>query len=635
MGVGAGMNSKPEGANPQPKSNTKPRRAVVNVPLDEAPALDRQPYYVQSNQLWMKKQGKEGPYPVALANFSAQIKEEVVRDDGAEALNFLSIEGRAKNGAHLQRVEVPATQFASLNWVLNSWGNRAVIFAGMGSRDHLRAAIQILSPDTPRRVIYSHTGWRKLDGAWCYLHAGGAIGSCGPVASVEVDPGGKLQSYRLPDPPQGQSLRSAIQASMGLLDVAPDEISVPLFLACYRAPLGGAHFGLHLAGSTGRGKSVSQALMQAHWGGDWTFEHLPGSWQSTKTALEILTFAAKDAVLCIDDFAPDGTKLDQARLQGTMAHIFRSAGNGSSRDRAIDGGKSLQASRPPRCLVISSGEDLPAGHSIKARVLIVECSSDFLDWEKVTRLQAQGRDGILAASMAGYVQWLAPQMEGMAKRLDARLGELRSIFEASHKRSVDALCQLLMAGEHFLAFAQAAGAIHAQEAAALDARFKMALNTVGKAQAEAQALSDPVARFLEILPALFISGRAHLEGIHEDEPAHPDRLGWKHKNGAAPDVREPKGRMIGWEDDESGLLYLEPTATYAEVQAMAGQDGEAFPVSKGRLWKLLKEKGLIVPGRKDGNTCKAPGRAHQASCVALHGSSIGIPSPVACVGEVS
>ena len=44
----------------------------------------------------------------------------------------------------------------------------------------------------------------------------------------------------------------------------------------------------------------------------------------------MLTFAAKDAVLCIDDFAPDGSKQDQARLQGVMAHVFRSAGNGSA-----------------------------------------------------------------------------------------------------------------------------------------------------------------------------------------------------------------------------------------------------------------------------------------------------------------
>jgi hypothetical protein len=557
-----------------------------------------------------------------LANFSARIVGEVVKDDGAEKQTFLALEGRLDSGDPLELIEVPSPQFAGLGWIIAHWGARAIVFAGNGTKDHLRAALQMLSGSPARRVIYAHTGWRKIEDAWCYLHAGGAIGAEGPVPGIEVDPGGKLQGFTLPDPPIGEALREAIRASMGLLSVAPDEVTVPLFLACYRAPLGPSPFGLHIAGRTGNGKSVLQGLAQAHWGTTFDHQSLPGNWQSTKTALEVLTFAAKDAVLCIDDFAPDGSKQDQARLQGVMAHVFRSVGNGSGRDRCNDAA-TLRPSRAPRGLVISSGEDLPAGHSIRARVLILETEKDMMRWDKVTDLQAKAKAGALAASMAGYLGWLAPQVDTLPRALGDRLTVLRTTFQATHKRTTDQAVQLFTGGEYFLRFAQEAGAVNPPDAAALASRFKRALGAVADSQAEAQAASDPVRRFLELLPALFLSGRAHLEGTHAQEPEHSERLGWAHVPGCPPDDRRPTGRCIGWEDAESGLIYLEPTACYAEVQALSGGENDPLPLTKGTLWKRLREKGLIDIEEIGRNTKKVPGKFGTRG-IALHASAIGI-----------
>jgi integrase len=38
----------------------------------------------------------------------------------------------------------------------------------MGTKDHLRAALQLLSGDVPRRTVYRHLDWRNLGGAWSY-----------------------------------------------------------------------------------------------------------------------------------------------------------------------------------------------------------------------------------------------------------------------------------------------------------------------------------------------------------------------------------------------------------------------------------------------------------------------------------
>ena len=606
----------------------------VDVPEDEAPALAFSPYCENGGRLCLRKMSNEGqPHLLPLANFSARIVGEVVRDDGAEKQTFLSVEGRLDSGRALERIEVPSPQFAGLAWIIGQWGPGAVVFAGNGIKDHLRAALQMLSGSPARRVIYAHTGWRKIEDRWCYLHAGGAIGAEGPVPGIEVDPGGKLQGFALPDPPEGEALRESIRASLGLLSVAPDVVTVPLFLACYRAPLGPSPFGIHIAGRTGNGKSVIQGLAQAHWGTGFDHQSIPGNWQSTKTALEVLTFAAKDAVLCVDDFAPDGSKQDQARLQGVMAHVFRSVGNGSSRDRCNDSA-TLRPSRAPRGLVISSGEDLPAGHSIRARVLILETEPGMMQWKKVDEMQAKAKAGALASAMAGYLRWLAPQVDGLPRSLGDRLGELRNAFQASHKRTTDQAVQLFTGGEYFLRFAQETGALSSSQAAALDARFREALGAVAESQAEAQAASDPVRRFLELLPALFLSGRAHLEGTHSREPEHALRLGWINEPGTPPDELRPKGRCIGWEDDKAGLFYLEPSACYAEVQALAGAEGEPLPVSKGTLWKRLREKGLIEIEEANRIPKKVPGK-HGARGIALQASAIEQSSSAGVFGEVA
>ena len=47
------------------------------------------------------------------------------------------------------------------------------------------------------------TGWRRIEGEWAYLHAGGAIGPKGPLTGIEVTMGdGRLGDCVLPEPPE-------------------------------------------------------------------------------------------------------------------------------------------------------------------------------------------------------------------------------------------------------------------------------------------------------------------------------------------------------------------------------------------------------------------------------------------------
>src|SRR5260370_34857800 len=100
---------------------------------------------------------------------------------------------------------------------------------------------------------------------------------------------------------------------------------------------------------------------------------LPDNWSSTANSLEMLTFYAKDALLVIDDFAPQGSAVDVSGYHATAGRVLRSAGNQSGRGR-LDSNSSLQEPKHPRALILSTGEDIPRGHSIRARLLTLELS---------------------------------------------------------------------------------------------------------------------------------------------------------------------------------------------------------------------------------------------------------------------
>ena len=149
--------------------------------------------------------------------------EQELRDDGLnEPTRNYMIEGSLDDGTSLPAARVAASKFPSMNWTEECWGMRCVIRAGNGTKDYLREAIKLFSANVRLRRIYTHTGWRKLDGQWVYL-AGSTTGE----TDYEIDLGPDLSRYRLPavaDDPIG-----AMRLSLELLDLAPLRITAPLF----------------------------------------------------------------------------------------------------------------------------------------------------------------------------------------------------------------------------------------------------------------------------------------------------------------------------------------------------------------------------------------------------------------------
>ena len=192
------------------------------------------PYHAVPSGLYYTKSTKDGPMSVFLTNFTARIVADVTEDDGVETRHSYEIEAKLKGRSF--RFTVPSAQFGGLRWVAENLGAQAIVFPYVG-RERTPVAIQFLSENGMlQKTVYTHTGWRKVSNRWVYLHEGGGLGQDGPVGGIEVKLEGGLSRYRLAEP-EGDSVAS-VQASLRLLDVAPDRIMIPIFCSIWRAIVG-------------------------------------------------------------------------------------------------------------------------------------------------------------------------------------------------------------------------------------------------------------------------------------------------------------------------------------------------------------------------------------------------------------
>jgi hypothetical protein len=489
--------------------------------LKQQPDEDRAalPYRATSKGLVWDRPTQNGIVPTPLTNFTASIIADVAEDDGAERRRYFEI-AASVNGRRAV-FSVPSLQFAGMGWATEHLGAGAIVYPGFGIKDHARAAVQMLSGEVPTRHVYSHTGWRKLGDRWLYLHAGGAIGQDGQVGDIHVELTGSLEGRTLPEPPEVEQLIEAIRASLKLWELAPETVSVPLHAATYRAALGNTDFSIHLSGPTGEGKSELAALCQQHYGCELDARRLT-SWESTENAIEAQAFQAKDQLMILDDFAPIGSSYDVQRCHKKADRVLRAKGNASGRQR-MRPDTTLRPEKPPRALILSTGEDVPRGQSLRARMLVLELSPGDLDWEKFTQSQRAAAGGLHARAMSSFVRWLAPRYENLRGSLKQERAALRewAARSAQHKRTLGIVADLALGLRHFLLFAHDAGALTANEAERLWLRGWAALGEAAAVQRQHQAAGEPTRRFCELLSAAIASGRAHVANPEGDAPEKP------------------------------------------------------------------------------------------------------------------
>jgi hypothetical protein len=407
----------------------------------------------------------------------------------------------------------------------------------------------------------------------------------------------------LPDVPLGDDLKRAVRASLGMVNgLATDRIAFPLLAAAYRAVLGDTDFSLHLAGPTGVFKTEVAALSEQHFGATMDARNLPASWLSTGNAQEGIAFAAKDALLVVDDFMPTGTIHDVQRYHREADRVFRAKGNHAGRQRMRPDG-SLRPEKPPRALILSTGEDTPRGQSVRARLLTLEVAPGEIDVGRLTACQKDAAAGLYAASMAAFVRGLASRYDEVRAGLPAERTTLRdqALAQGLHRRTPTIQADLALGLRYLLAFARHVQAVSAEEEAALWERGWRALAALAAEQGKHVMDEEPTRRFLDLLSETLASGRAHVSDPDGNEPDEtPEAWGWRHKIVGTGDYEraewQPQGKGIGWVDGDQ--LYILPDAAYAEVQKFACDQGGSFSILPRTLAKRLHEKGLLASVEK-------------------------------------
>lgn len=566
------------------------------------------PRYILENDE-TKKEKEDGEIQL-LANFTAKITEEKRYDDGRAKETVLTLVGRCK-GKPLPPLEITASDFATMSWVLPQWGVQTVIQPGGGVRDDLRTAIQLGS--APKiTTIYRHIGWTD-EKQPRYLHAAGAIGPRGNDARVSVQLAPELSRYSLPDPPEGKPLTAAILSSLALTKIAPPEIAWPLWAATFAPLYGPVDYAIHLAGRTGTFKSELISLYQSHYGADMDARHLPGSWSSTGNALEAQAFFVKNAVFAVDDFIPSGTSWQQKSYQANADKLIRAQGNQAGRARLTDT-SALQSTYYPRGIVVSSGEDVPAGHSIRGRMLILEIAPNQITTKQLTAAQASREN--YSALTAALIQFLSRDLEKQQAQVAEEAARLRpTLASLGHTRTPTMIAHLIAVSHAVLTWAANNGVTPTSAAAA----FKIAqaaLTAAGATQRHYLETADPAEKFIETLRAVFETGYGHARTLNGGIPASQTRLGWTiESDGEIPQYRS-HGPTIAWVDWSKDELFLEANSGVSLVLKHSQGD---IGLSRQTLLKRLKEAALLTRAedQRQRNTARVTVQGHPRTVIVL------------------
>jgi len=576
-----------------------------------------------------------------LTNWVGQIVKDTITDDGAETVRSFTIEATFNGRTYV--FEVPAASFESMSWLVTNLGAKAVCFPNQ--KEHARVCMQLYSPETEIERVYAHTGWRNIDGIWCYLHAGGAIAA--PVGSLFGDRGqpfsqngqssdhgfsdkqatppgvgsvdsllrgegvrltGKHASRSLRVPVKNEQEQKAVRNSLDIRNVGPKRVTYPIIASVGRAPLGITDFTKFYTGKTGVGKTALTALAQQHFGALMD-ERKMLSWESTANSLEIELHSLKDQIAVIDDYVPTGVGRHQTAQQRTAQRILQEKGNLASRQRLYSD-LTQRAERPPRAYMIATGEEVPTGQSLRGRMFITHMSkkdgNSELDFDKLTELQTAARKGALAMAMGGYVRWLAGNYDTLAddvRRLrDDFRGRAATILSPGHhQRTPGIVADLCVGLYYFLSYAVYCGAIDQGQANEIWDEGCEALFDGAEDQKKYQGDAEPVQRFASLIGAALSSGAAHIrnpeteDGVPDDVFAGPANIfGWERPEGS--DYWQAKGENIGYVHEEK--IYLLPDVALKVATRMSMDSAEPFSRTRQAMSADLLEGGHVI--EKDG-----------------------------------
>lgn len=530
-----------------------------------------------------------------ICDFVAIPHSEIMQDDGVNRNMAFEVDAWTQDGRQLPRTRVKASDFGGMGWVTSAWGLQANVMPGNSAKDHARYAIAAVGKMTAAHITeYSHTGWRKIAGKWCYLYHGGAVGADG----VRVNLDGGLSGYRLDGAGaagfDGISAAAAAAASWGIRNVIAPHVAIPLLGTIYLAPLWEflnqtnvkPSYGLYLAGGTGSRKSTSAALALSHFG-NFTSKTLPASFHDTGNTIRRRAFILKDMPFVVDDFHPTGSQQEKRQLKEIAQSLSRMAGDGAERGRMRPDG-TLQPATPPRCVTIITGEDIPdVGESGLARYYMVSIQpNDVPISAELTAAQEMARNGYMQRAMLGYIEWLRAQADELPETLHKRFLDMRTWAtekaKDQHARAPETIAHILTGYYMMLLYFRHVGLLDQDACTAAIAEAMATLTATSKEQARIIKEDKPVNIFLDSVAELLASKEVFVTDISASAT-----------EGGKPSAAVGR-ELVGCRDES--YYYLIPRIIYKCVQELCVKQGSTFPISLRSLYRDLRTADILRSG---------------------------------------
>lgn len=631
----------------------------------------QRPYHYQETPGGILREDPKNKNSSALVtNFSARITNLIEIDDGSEISKEFEID--ALVDGQKMTTTVPAREYERMEWVADL-GPNAIVFAGSMPREHARVAIQEFSADHGTKRVIAHAGWVLNEHRWWFAHAGGLIGAATPacdrsheerqVAVNEASKEGSVGerpmrpmpgmvgppqglSVRLPaglerfrlESPTGESLYDDIMTMHSLLYRAfPARLVSPLLAAVFRIAIDGVDFGVHIHGATNLGKSVLAAIFSQFFGAGLDQRHLPGSWNSTANYQLAITSAAKNLLFVVDDFVPKGSRGDVNKAHQIADTLFRALGNQASRGRCNRDG-TTRPGRSPQCLVLSTGEAIPDGHSLASRMLMLEIregdviSNDAEKMKLLTEVQKLAEEGFFVRIMSAFIAWIAMKREVVLCELAEQVEQFRTdVFpgEGRLARTVAIGAELLAGYEAFLDFWHHRHNLSSNDLESFFYRMNDHLHGVVADQAEVTVDANPAVSFMVLLREVMASGRGHalprcetntpgafeLYGLRLEEyfverrgdveAKSVDDVEANDDDGNAAKL-EKRSRLIGkgkqvayW---DAGVTYVIPAPALEAVQEIAERSSlQPLPLTAKSLGVALHSLRVLRQKKSDGH----------------------------------
>ena len=529
-----------------------------------------------------------------LSNFLPIPKKKIYIDNGLEVDGYLEIAAVLNSKIKMNPIKVNYNKLENMGWICNpSWDLLPQIYPPKSNhKEYVYAAIQNLSKDIEKEIIYEHTGFRKVNEKLVYLYHGGAIGA---NKDVKVDLSGiSLERYRFTN--KYYDIKECIKTSLSILDIAKKEVTIPLLGLTYLSPLRSLFleeniplgFVTWLVGESGSQKSTLSAIITSHFG-DFERDTLPGGFKDTVNSIEKKAFTLKDTLFAIDDYYPSQTLQEGKKMDAVAESLFGLYGDRQARSRMKQDGQTVKMGFSARGMCIVTGESFPSmAESRTARALIIEVARGDIDLQVLSKLQENKEQ--LSFCMKGFIQYIIENINDIKKSCKSKFIQYRNKAnqDFAHGRIPEIIASEFMGIELFFEFANSQNVITNDYMMELKDLAWNSLITAAQKQNVRTKENRTDNMFFRGVQELLLSKTIYLKSF-KNYQQEPD---------------EPFSKFVGYYDKEKGRCYLLPDTIYNEVVKFYSVQGIKFPGNARSTWKYLKEAGRLFPGEKDRNTTK-------------------------------